>query len=147
MFVISIVCFCGRYFVWKLYGILLYMISISILNDNEDKPDDYHVYYYINTDNEAVLWAALRCCVLYGSWIWSGKRRRRGGGRRGRLNELNGWRFKKRFPFSPAELSLLLLWRTPLPRGSCVTTGTSEQAVIRWQHMSLLHVHNLDAYM
>lgn len=25
---------------------------ISILNDNEDKPDDYHVYYCINTDNK-----------------------------------------------------------------------------------------------
>lgn len=31
------------------------MISISILNDNEEESDDYHVYYYINTDNEAVL--------------------------------------------------------------------------------------------
>lgn len=37
------------------------MISISILwcagfdDDNEDEPDDYHDYYYIYIDNEAVL--------------------------------------------------------------------------------------------
>ena len=62
MFVFYIVCFCGRYLGLKLYGILLYMISIfrflwcaGFDDDNEDEPDDYHNYYYIDSDNEAVL--------------------------------------------------------------------------------------------
>lgn len=80
MYLVSIdnfchVCFFYRLFLCKLfglklYGILLYMISISILwcarFDDDNEVDDYHGYCYIDSDNEAVLRAALTCCILFG---------------------------------------------------------------------------------
>lgn len=136
------------------------MISISILwcagfgDDNEDKPDDYHDYYYTDSDSEAVLWAALRSCVLFGCWIWKEVVEEQE-----EEEEEEEWmnsyrlRFKKRFYFfswwveSPATVKdPAVPWLSP-EAGPRVAPGTSGQAVIRWQHMSLLRVHNLDAYM
>ena len=110
------------------------MISISILwcagfdDITEDEPDDYHDCCCVDSDNEAALWAA-----ALSSCVWT-------------LDQ----RFIKRLPSrrveSPATVkdpAAPQLW----PESGQVGPGTSGHSVIRWQHMFLLRVHNLDAYM
>lgn len=69
----SIVCFCGRYLVWnnmETYAIWFQFWFSDVPDFDEDNEvDDYHDDYYTDSDNEAVLWAAPRCCNPSGCWI------------------------------------------------------------------------------
>lgn len=99
---------------------------------------------YIDSDNE--LSAALRCCVSCLDAESEGKLRGRGG-----VNELKQTELQKEILLlscrvdSPATVNDVGPEADPPPPK--VALGPSGQATIRRQHMSLLCVHNLDAYM
>lgn len=146
MFVFSFVCFCGL----KLYGILLYMISIIILwcarFDEDNEYYDYHFIIILTVTMK--LWAALRCCVLIGRGIVEEEKE----------EWMNSYRliYKNRdfscWVESPATVkdpAVLGPQPDAPPPTPChpAAPGTSLQAVIRWQPKSLLHVHNPEAYV
>lgn len=133
----SIVCLCGRYLFKFFCGILLYIISIlwcaEFDDDNEVEPVDYHDYCC----SEAVLWAP-KCCVLFGRRIRKKEREE--------WITPKDWAGKCRLE-SPATVKApTVLWLSP-EAGPQSARGALGQAVIRRQHMALLRVHNLNAYM
>lgn len=97
-------------------------------------------FYYTDSDNEAVLWAALRCCNLFGCWI---------------SKEEKEWmNFKDRVSkrdFPPAEWSLLLLWRTLLscrgwsPRGPLGRLSSDDNTCPYYMYITLMLTCNLSA--